>query len=75
MIYWVKQTGQHLPNAYDPDGIPEVGELDDLETLVGSKEQNLAMDGGRPSQSRHFGLGFDVSAQPNGVGRPSCKDI
>ncbi len=37
-IYWVKQTGQHLADAYDPDGIPEVGELDELETFVGSKK-------------------------------------
>ena len=38
VIHWVKQVGQHLPDAYDPDKTPEVGELDELETFVGSKK-------------------------------------
>jgi len=37
VIYWVKQVGENLPNAYEPDSIPEVGELDELETFIGSK--------------------------------------
>jgi len=37
VINWVKQVGKHLPDAYGPDKIPEVGELDQLETFVGSK--------------------------------------
>lgn len=39
VIHWVKQVGELLPKAYDPDKIPEVGELDELETFVGSKKQ------------------------------------
>ena len=35
---WVKQVGELLPNAYDPEVIPEVGELDELETFVRSKK-------------------------------------
>ena len=31
VINWVKQVGELLPNAYDPETIPEVGELDELE--------------------------------------------
>ncbi len=38
MITWVKQVGENLPDAYEPDSIPEVGELDELETYVGSKK-------------------------------------
>jgi transposase-like protein len=38
VITWVKQVGAHLPDAYDPDKTPEVGELDELETFVGSKK-------------------------------------
>ncbi len=38
VIYWVKQVGENLPDAYAPDTIPEVGELDELETFVGSKK-------------------------------------
>lgn len=37
VITWVQQVGRHLPNAYDPETTPEVGELDELETFVGSK--------------------------------------
>jgi transposase-like protein len=38
VIYWVKQVGAHLPDAYDPQQTPQVGELDELETFVGSKK-------------------------------------
>jgi len=38
VINWVKQVGELLPNAYDPETTPQVGELDELETFVGSKK-------------------------------------
>jgi transposase-like protein len=38
VITWVRQAGSHLPDAYDPEVIPEVGELDELQTFVGSKK-------------------------------------
>lgn len=38
IITWVKQVGELLPDAYAPKTIPEVGELDELETFVGSKK-------------------------------------
>ena len=38
VILWVKQVGELLPDAYAPDTIPQVGELDELETFVGSKK-------------------------------------
>ena len=38
IITWIKEVGELLPNAYDPETIPEVGELDELETFVGSKK-------------------------------------
>ena len=44
VLNWVKQVGEHLPDTYDPDEIPEVGELDELQTFVGSKKQNLDLD-------------------------------
>jgi hypothetical protein len=44
LITWVKQIGELLPDAYQPEVIPDVGELDELETFVGSKKQNLAVD-------------------------------
>ena len=47
VITWVKQVGERLPDAYSPDTKPEVGELDELETFVGSKKQDLDLDSGR----------------------------
>jgi len=38
VIYWLKQVGELLPDAYDPEIVPEVGELDELETFVGAKK-------------------------------------
>ncbi len=38
VITWVKQVGEVLPDAYAPETVPEVGELDELETFVGSKK-------------------------------------
>jgi transposase-like protein len=38
IINWVKQVGENLPDAYTPETIPEVAELDELQTFVGSKK-------------------------------------
>lgn len=41
VISWVKQVGELLPDAYAPERQPEVGELDELETFVGSKKNKI----------------------------------
>ncbi len=38
VITWVKRVGELLPDAYDPETVPEVGELDELQTFVGCKK-------------------------------------
>jgi len=38
VINWVKRVGERLPDAYAPQTVPEVGELDELETFVASKK-------------------------------------
>jgi transposase-like protein len=38
VINWIKQVGKMLPDAYDPENIPKVGELDELQAFVGSKK-------------------------------------
>ena len=38
IINWVKEAGKLLPDCYDPETNPEVGELDVLQTFVGSKK-------------------------------------
>ena len=39
VINWVKQVGERLPDAYAPEEIPQVGELDELQTFVGAKKK------------------------------------
>ena len=41
VINWVKQAGALLPDAYAPETTPEIGELDELETFVGSKKTGV----------------------------------
>ena len=38
IINWVKQVGKVLPDCYNHETTPEVGELDELQTFVGSKK-------------------------------------
>jgi transposase-like protein len=38
VMAWVKEVSELLPNAYDPETTPQVGELDELETFVSSKK-------------------------------------
>lgn len=38
VITWIKQAGALLPDAYESEEIPQVGELDELPTFVGSKK-------------------------------------
>jgi hypothetical protein len=38
IITWVRQIGEVLPDAYGPQTTPQVGELDELKTFVGSKK-------------------------------------
>lgn len=58
IIYWVKKLGEKLPDVPKEDIIPEVGELDELETFIGSKKQNLALDSSKSLYSGYFSLGF-----------------
>jgi transposase-like protein len=44
VINWVKQAGTCLPDAPEASEIPEVTQIDELETFVGKKKQDLAVD-------------------------------
>jgi hypothetical protein len=51
VLNWVRQAAAAIPQEnYE---IPETAQLDELETFVGQKKQNLAMDGGEYKTSRH----------------------
>jgi hypothetical protein len=38
VITWVKQVGELLPDVYEPETVPQLGELDELQTFVGAKK-------------------------------------
>lgn len=54
VINWVRQACFHLPDFCEAAEIPESAELDELETFVGSKKQNLAL--GQQSITPYWGL-------------------
>ena len=63
VMAWVKEVGELLPNAYAPETIPQVGELDELETFVGSKKTKFGCGAGAfapsafaPQRSDAFGI-------------------
>ncbi len=41
ILQWIKAVGEGLPMAYDPDELPEVGELDEVKTFVGNKKNKV----------------------------------
>lgn len=41
ILNWIQQSGAQVPDSYDPKQIPQVGELDELETFVGTKQNKL----------------------------------
>lgn len=54
IIHWVKQRSQQLPDVPVTEEIPEVTELDELETFIGSKKQNLDLEHRKPLSTRNF---------------------
>ena len=51
VLNWVRQAAAAIPQEnYE---IPETAQLDELETFVGQKKQNLAVDGGEYETSGH----------------------
>jgi hypothetical protein len=44
VINWVKKSAKALPKQPTIEAIPEVGELDELQTFVGKKKLNMAVD-------------------------------
>ena len=58
VINWVKQAGSALPDTPYRSEIPEVTEVDELETFVGQKKQNLALDSRKSSRSGNYSFGI-----------------
>ncbi len=63
--------GELLPNAYNPETIPEVGELDELETFVGFKKAARPRVGvrrkGMLAKTTKFGIGSAVDHFQQGI--------
>ncbi len=58
IIAWIKQIAAKLPDAYIPEQLPQVGELDELETFVGRKKNQVWIRiRGRSFSARDLGLG------------------
>jgi transposase-like protein len=47
VINWVKQAASVLPDAPEVEKTPTVAKLDELQTYVGRKKQDLAVDSSR----------------------------
>ena len=39
VICWIRQKGKKLPDSITPESLPNIGELDELETFVRSKNK------------------------------------
>jgi transposase-like protein len=44
VINWVRQVANMLPKSPEYNEIPEITQVDELETFVGKKKQNLVVD-------------------------------
>lgn len=44
VINWVKKLGRSLPDAPGAEEIPEIAQVDELQTFVGKKKQDLVVD-------------------------------
>ena len=47
VIQWVKKAAQPLPDAPEHSEIPEITQVDELETFVGKKKQDMVVDSGK----------------------------
>ena len=41
VMNWIREAGIKLPNALEEDEIPEIAEIDELQTFVGSKKNKV----------------------------------
>lgn len=64
VINWVKQSSSLLPDAYAPERVPKVAELDELQTFVGSKKRcdPASLHGARERAPRQTKSGFGRSS-------------
>ena len=44
VVNWVRELGKTLPDSPEYNELPEITQVDELETFVGKKKQNLVVD-------------------------------
>ena len=67
IMYWIRETGHQLKDAPESEEIPEVTDLDELQTFVGRKRNKLWIWMRRQSQtSWNSGMGNR---------RPQCRNL
>ena len=54
VIQWLKKAALTLANAPQPSEIPEVTQIDELETFVAKKKQDLDMDSSQEKLNGYF---------------------
>ncbi len=67
IMHWVREAGHQLPDAPEAVEIPEVTDLDELQTFVGKKRNQLWIwTAVNHSSSRNSGMGD---------GRSQCRNL
>ena len=58
VINWVREVGEALSDTPHSSEIPEITEVDELETFIGKKKEDLALDSSESQSSRNYSLGY-----------------
>ncbi len=58
VINWVREVGSALPDTPYRSEIPEVTEVDELETFIGKNKQNMGVNSSKPQRYGNYSLGF-----------------
>lgn len=67
VMHWIREAGQGIADAPQSDEIPEITDLDELQTFVGNKRQKIWKWSCCQSLGlRYLGLGS---------GRPECGNV
>jgi len=57
VMLWVRDVGERLPTAYDPEETPNVGECDELQTYCGVKKTRFGSGPSLTTSERGFSTG------------------
>ncbi len=58
VMLWVREVGELLPDVYDPEQTPNVGECDELQTYCGAKKTRFGSGQSLTTSERGFSTGL-----------------